>query len=439
MPILYLRLPDGKAPFESMRWTWRVRRGRRSTPAIVGSTSLLVAILSGLVFASVSTGTSIRERGAVEAVSPAAVTRGVVQALDEREWSRVCGLLLPGTRQFISRPQSCPKRFKERFRATYERFTFRRNHWSSGRIISMGPTLMGSSGAQVQFRLEDRYVCEEIPERKPCTRRIHRYVREERMYLAKDVRGRWRIAKFGGILGDMQLSGPQFAEISLFPPATPASLRRSAELPQPPFACEGMLIVEMPDVSGDVIDINYNRVLGTPWMDALSLKLVKMSPEAICVAIRLAETPHPDSEYYLFWHRPEGVHGGRWPIPNGQTVADRGSVPGLAEANVEIAIDGEGIAHATINNVGALTQPSLTSYLPRFGFSDGWLEVELSARQGFPMNQEWALKSVIIAEPSWVDSLLRRRLQGEDRVPNNECVVYPSGKILQEFLCNAPV
>lgn len=370
--------------------------------------------------------------------TPTAIAFKFFGAIDGGQWKYACELMLPGTRKFIRRGSSCSLTLERASRASFDEFTFSRHHWTSVRILKVGAPIAEANTLAVSLQVEERYTCEEVRGKRPCRRHSFRYVRDERLYLATDAHGRWRIAKTGAILRDIELSAPQYAEVFLAPPATARSIERTAQIPPPPFACSGKVIASITDSAGDVIDGDYNKIADTPWLDATSLSIVRIGPEAICLAIGLVEAPHPDSEYRVFWHRPEGTHGGSWPTPNGQTVADQGSVAGWGESDVAIAVDGEGIAHATINDVGAMTQPSLAPYLPKFGFADGKLEIELSARQGFPLNQIWSIFPVINGEPSWYDSLLRRSLPGEDRVPDNECVTYPSGKLASEFFCQAP-
>ncbi len=345
--------------------------------------------------------------------------------------------MLPGTRRFLAGHRTCTRALRSSFHATYEKFTLRKHHWVSGHILKMRPAVPGVGSLEVPFRIADTYVCIPLP-RKPCKQRVRRHVREERMYLAPDSSGRWRIAKVGAILQDMELQAPQFSEAFFFAPATQATLRKPAGIPPPPFSCTGTPIASAADPLGDVTGPDYETISSAPWLDATSLEIVPMGPDAICVAIGLAEEPHPDSSYYLFWHHPESERDGRWPVPNGQTVANLGSVAGWGEPEVEIGVDGNGVPHATINSVGAETQPSLAPYLPRFGFSDGKLEIELTAHQGFPLNERWAIFPVLNPEPTWIDSLLRRPLLAEDRVPDNECVLYPSGMLVQEFFCQEP-
>jgi hypothetical protein len=371
--------------------------------------------------------------------SPIRVTQAFFGALDRRDWSEACGLMLPGTRRWVAdHDRSCPRRLLSAFRSTYQEFTESKHHWTAARVLDPEPPTALSTSTEVRFRLAETYRCKSLP-RKPCSRKQRRFVRPERIYLLPDRAGRWRIAKLGAVLRDMELPSPQYGEEPLFPPADRSSLRQPAQLPPPPFPCSGTTIATVTDEPGDVEGPNYERISRAPWLDATSLEVVRTAPQAICVAVGLAEPPHPDSAYYVFWHPPEGQQEWfRWPGPNGQTIADLGSILGWGEPEVRVAIDGVGVPHVTINEVGATTQPSLARYLPRYGFAGGKLEIELTPRQGFLVNRHWNIFATFDAGPTWGDSLLRDSLSVEDRVPDDECVGFPSGKLVAEFFCQGP-
>jgi hypothetical protein len=384
-------------------------------------------------------GPSVRVNAETPSEAPKAIASGFLRSLDDRHWSGACELMLPGTRSFFAGHGSCPAKLRAAFRESFGRFSFSEHHWRSA-ILAGTPTVTpGENSVALRFEEVERYRCIQAPKKPPCRRHWATYRRPEWMYFAPDHAGELKIAKLGAIVSDMRLSGPDLAESELLAPASASSLRQPAQISEPAFSCSGQRLGTVSDEPGDVQNEDYESVSATPWLDATSISLVRSGPASVCVSLGLSAPPHPDSAYYLFWHRPEKTHGGfGWARPNGQTLADRGSVAGWAEANVEIEVDGEGRAAAEINNVGALTQPSLAAYLPRFGYTEGKLEIELTPRQGFTMSRSWSIFPDLNAEPTWGDTLLRHSFTGYDRVPDNECLLYPSGKLKSEFFCQAP-
>ncbi|HWA54744.1 MAG TPA: hypothetical protein VG816_11265 [Solirubrobacterales bacterium] len=366
------------------------------------------------------------------------MARNFFHDLNHRAWDRACALMLPGTRDFVGGRKGCPHALLTHFRFSFDEFSFSTRHWSSARIVSKVSPTETRTGVSLSFRLAEAYRCLEVPRKKPCPWQRHRFTRPERMSFALDARHRWGIAKVGGVLGDMQLWGPDLTEGALFIPTDKAGLSLAAQMPAPSFSCEGALVGQFEDELEDVRGPDYETIRDTPWLDGLGLKLIRTSPDSICVAIPLLQPPHPDSEYSLAWHRPEGSHGVTWHGQNGQTIADQGAPAGYAEPNVEIAVDGDGIPHALINEVGATTRPALAPYLPRFGYSGNALQIELTPKQGFTMDRSWELETILDAAPSWSDSLLRKPLFAEDRIPGDQCLEYPTGQIHEEFFCQGP-
>ena len=415
-------------------------RRQTSAPARAGRGAVAVVLAAAAlaVASPAAPGLAAAESPASGASTPPAATvEAFFRALNHRNWKRACGQIQSGARRFLSGERGCPAGLRSSFHATFEPFTRRAHHWTSGRVVEMGAPVARTASLEVPFRLVETYRC--IPlRREHCRRKLDRYVRPERMFLVPDRSGRWRIAKIGAVLWDMELPSPQFTELQLLPPADSATHSRPAQIPPPPFSCAGKRVARVADETADVTGPNYEKIATTPWLDVTSFEIVRTGPAAVCVAIGLAAEPRPDTAYYVFWHRPEGVRGRRILGPNAQTVADLGSIAGWGEPEVEIVVDGEGVPHATVNSVGALTQPFLAPYLPSFGFADGRLEIELGTRQGFPLDQRWAVRPVVNAEPTWSDPLLRHADFGEDRAPDNECVLFPSGRVIQEFFCQGP-
>lgn len=358
-------------------------------------------------------------------VSPVAITREFFRALDHRRWRRACSLMLTGTRQFTLWHHPCPGALRAVFRTSYQEPSFNRDHWVSARITSISPATTIPTGVEMSFQLSDIYKCQELPHRKPCSQRFLSLPHEERLFLAKDARGRWRVDKTGAILPDMEYPLPQSPEALLFAPTTRAGLRRPAQLPPPPFSCVGQTIAEVHDARGDYERPWARGPIKTPWLDITSISATRMGPEALCVAIGLVQAPHPDSQYEISWHPPE---------TKGSSEA-MGGTRRWGDFHVEIAVDGDGVAHPLIDKLGALSWPPFAPDLPRFGFSGGKLEVELTSLQGFQPGQTWALSAVAEAEPSNYDALLRHRLPAWDQAPDHECVLYPSGKLVSEFFC----
>jgi hypothetical protein len=357
--------------------------------------------------------------------------------LDQRQWDKACELMLPQTRGQIAGNKTCAGQLHSAFRSAYGEFSFSTHHWMSAQITSIESATPIQSGMALTFHLAESYRCIGTPRKRPCQRRVYRFVRPEKMFFALDRSHRWRISKLGGVLVDMRLWRPDLTELALLPPIGTSGLSQTAELPAPEFSCEGDALGSVPGEAGDVTGPDYETILGTPWLDLLGLRIVRTSPNAICIGIPLARPPHPDSEYWVIWHPPEGVRGSATKS-NGQTVADGAAPGGLAEPNVEIAIDGDGKAHALVDEAGAFGFPRVTPYLPRFGYREGELEIELTPRQGFAMDDRWELFAQADGEPSWLDPLLPHPLKGNDRIPGNECLSYPSGKLLQEFFCQGP-
>jgi hypothetical protein len=365
------------------------------------------------------------------------LARRFFRDLDQRRWDKACELMLPQTQKQIANNKTCAGELHSAFLSTYGEFSFSTHHWTSAQVASIQSATPIQSGTALTFHLAESYRCVDAPRKKPCSRRTIRFVRPERMFFALDREHRWRISKLGGVLVDMKLWRPDQTELGLLPPIGARGLSQTAELPFPEFSCEGDVLGSIPGEAGDVTGPDYETILGTPWLDLLGLRIVRTSPNAICVGIPLAQPPHPDSEYWVSWHPPEGVRGSSTKS-NGQTVADGAAPGGLAEPNVEIAIDGDGKAHALVDEAGAFGFPRVTPYLPRFGYREGELEIELTLRQGFTMDDQWELFAEANADPGWLDPLLPHPLKGHDRVPGNECLSYPSGKLLDEFFCQGP-
>lgn len=365
------------------------------------------------------------------------LARRFFRDLDQRQWDKACELMLPQTQGHIAGNKTCAGELRSAFRSTYGEFSFSTHHWTSAQITSIESATSIQSGTALTFHLAESYRCIDAPRKKPCSRRTFRFVRLERMFFALDRSHQWRISKLGGVLVDMTLWRPDLTELALLPPIGAGGLAQTAELPAAAFRCEGDLLGSVPGEAGDVTGPDYETILGTPWLDLLGLRIVRTSPNSICVGIPLAQPPHPDSEYWVAWHPPEGVRGSATKS-SGQAVADGAAPGGPAEPNVEIAIDGDGKAHALVDEAGALGFPRVTPYLPRFGYREGELEIELTPRQGFTMDDQWELVALADGKPSWLDPLSPHPLKGNDRIPGDECLSYPSGKLLQEFFCQGP-
>ncbi|MGA8744853.1 MAG: hypothetical protein WB507_03200 [Solirubrobacterales bacterium] len=291
------------------------------------------------------------------------------------------------------------------------------------------------------FELEHVYDCKPLKPWQHCPHHADRYQRPDRIYLLPNATGEWRIAKGGAILEDISLTSPDNAEYWLYPPATPADLARPAQLPTPEFSCEGKRLAgTVAESQDDVINSEYETVHGVPWLQINSVAIRRTSRSSVCVAISLASPPHPDAQYSVTWVAPLTPRANPiGPPPPPFRPINRGGIAGWGEPNVQIKIDADGVAHANMNDVGVLTQPRLSSVMPRFGILGLTLEIELTPRQGFLPWRTWDMKAYASDEPTQTgEPLLPHGIDATDRAPYNECMRYPQRKIVPDPQCEAP-
>jgi hypothetical protein len=104
--------------------------------------------------------------------------------------------------------------------------------------------------------------------------------------------------------------------------------------------------------------------------------------------------------------------------------------------DTEIVIDGTGVAHATSQSWG--TKWFRLEHRPRLGFVGDTLQVELNRSVRFDPAKTYALKASVDAEPTFNEPLLPNALVAQDESPESSCLLYPSGKLIDLFMCQGP-
>lgn len=353
------------------------------------------------------------------------LTRSYVSALSSHHWPRACALMLPALRRFerslafFYRPHSCAAAL---WRAehmgliptAYGELHKTPRHWRSARILRLGPILVSGGLAEVDLRLVQTYACH-IPRRsRYCLRPAYRFIRPDRLYFLRNTSGSWRIAKGGAVISDIEDSRPEANRSWSWPPAQPGESPVTAYLPASPPGCAGLNPVSQPDPVGDVkvVEEPEPRIVDIPWLDITSVAVTHGTSPGACVSIGLTDAPRADSLYYFYW------------FPK---VGKRASV-GSGGGSFGVEFDARGLPHATVDrNISLLKEEFLP--LPRIGYQDESLEVELTSRQDFTTERTWEFHFAATNRPLSEDPLSGYRESAEDRAPDERCLQFPGDEL----------
>lgn len=345
------------------------------------------------------------------APTPHAAVRVYVAAVNARSPGRLCLALAPQTRLFLSRGErSCRSAlsglavFAPADPDHVVRFT-------GARILRLGRARRVGATTAVAVTARETFVCVSC---RPHRRHFQR--RRDVVYTLHTRRG-WRVAQLSGLYSDAYADGSFPRDGTVYPPAVAADLRRPVRLPRPHFSCRGIGRTYA-DPPGDVQDDDYRR-RQQPSVDLLGVRIVRTAPQTVCVALRLAARPRRDRSYALY-HR------------------ESGDV--ITSTDAELEIDGRGGLHSLVGGIGALSYPQLRGQLPRWGWTGHELQVQLTrSRLGFRLDRLFSLQaSSEVTEPG--EPLLTHPAVGSDRAPDDACLPFPSGRVVDDSggPCGAP-